>query len=393
MNGVWFLGLLNPIIAFVFASVLFALWLNLRSRRYILNIIAAALFYVAGYLVQVLRYPVNIGYNTAVSAVFYSACVVLLFSGIFRRKNIPLGYVFFPLTIRLIISSLLFFYYVTDSLYVRVYILNFGFGLLFIAAAVRLGRAGIVGAGDRALFWVMLVAGVQFFPRTILALEVFDKGLLLQDFGHSIFWLWLNFALILVVVGVAFAVLTAVAMDVIDDLKKVGSTDTLTGLLNRRGFEARADLVLAEPGPVPTSLVYCDIDHFKAINDAHGHAAGDRVIKGFAELLAAGIRVGDVAGRVGGEEFAILLPGADLAEARLFSERVRENLERHRFDSLPAQSGVTASFGIAEQQATEPLSDLMRRADKMLYVAKRTGRNRVHPDAHPVIDIRPHVRA
>jgi diguanylate cyclase (GGDEF)-like protein len=393
MSGVWFLSLLNPIIASVFASIFLVIWLNQRARRYILYVFGAALLYIAGYIVQVFRLPESIGLNTASPAIFYSLSIILLFLGIFIRRKIRFGYFLLPGIIFTMMVSILYFYHVVNSVYMRVYILNFGFGILFLVAAYRLRRAGNFGAADRILFWVLVASGIQFFPRTILALEVFDRGLLPRDFGRSIFWLWLNFSLVIVIVGIALAVLTAVVLDIIDDLKRDGSTDLMTGLLNRRGFEERADAMLAGKGRSPVSMVYCDIDLFKAINDTHGHAAGDRVIREFADLLATEMRAEDVAGRIGGEEFAILLPDADIEGAGAFAERVRCNLEARRFDTLPGRPRVTASFGIATRQSGEYLHELMRRADKMLYEAKRGGRNRVYPQANNVLDFPSQVKA
>lgn len=393
MSGVWFLSLLNPIIASLFAFIFLALWLQQRSRLYILGIAAAALLYVAGSAVQLFKFPADAGYNAAVSAALYSASIFLLFAGIFKRKKIADGYLLLAVIIFSIIAAIVYFYFIVNNLYMRVYVLNFGFGGLFLVAAYRLWRAGAAGVGDRILFWVILASGIQFFPRTVLALEVFDRGLLPREFGHSIFWLWLNFSLVIVIIGLALAVLTAVVLDIIDDLKKDGSTDLMTGLLNRRGFEERADVMLAGVGTGPISIVYCDIDHFKAINDAYGHEAGDRVIKEFAVLLAAEMRADDIAGRIGGEEFAIVLPDADIDGARAFSERVRRNLERSRFEGLQDHPGVTASFGIATRNGQEHLHDLMRRADKMLYVAKRSGRNCVRPEENTVVDLRSQAKA
>ncbi|MBS7697143.1 MULTISPECIES: GGDEF domain-containing protein [unclassified Chelatococcus] len=393
MSGVWFLSLLNPIIASAFASIFFVIWLHQRGRGYILYIFGAALFYVAGYIAHVFRFGESIGGNPPFPAMFYSASVILLFYGIFSRKKIRFGYFLMPGIIATMIALILYFYFVANSVYMRVYIINFGFGILFLVAAYRLRRAGNFGAADRILFWVLVASGIQFFPRTILALEVFDRGLLPRDFGRSIFWLWLNFSLVIVIVGIALAVLTAVVLDIIDDLKKDSSTDLMTGLLNRRGFEERAGAMLLGEEGSPVSMVYCDIDHFKAINDTHGHAAGDRVIQEFADLLATEMRAEDIAGRIGGEEFAILLPDADIEGARAFAERVRRNLEARRFETLAGRPRVTASFGIATRRAGEYLHELTRRADKMLYEAKGGGRNCVYPPGDNVLDFPSQAKA
>ncbi len=120
-----------------------------------------------------------------------------------------------------------------------------------------------------------------------------------------------------------------------------------------------------------------DLDRFKALNDRHGHAAGDRVIAEFAARLriAAGTR--GVAGRLGGEEFAVLLPLADPAAARLLAEAVRAVFSAEAIDGLPPEVRVTASFGVAARSGDESLADLMRRADEALYHAKKGGRDSV----------------
>ncbi len=94
----------------------------------------------------------------------------------------------------------------------------------------------------------------------------------------------------------------------IDDLRREGEIDGLTGVLNRRGFENRASSLIAEARHTPCSLVACDLDRFKEINDRHGHAAGDQVLRAFGDFLRAAARASDLAGRIGGEEFAIMLP-------------------------------------------------------------------------------------
>jgi diguanylate cyclase (GGDEF)-like protein len=162
-------------------------------------------------------------------------------------------------------------------------------------------------------------------------------------------------------------------------LKAETHTDPLSGILNRRGFEERAIQLLDQCGKAgfPVALVLADLDHFKALNDRHGHEAGDRVIADFAAKLSSATGARGAAGRIGGEEFAVLLPLSDLAAARLFAEAIRTFYSAGAIDGLPPGTRVTASFGVAARSGREGLMPLMRRADEALYKAKRNGRDSV----------------
>jgi diguanylate cyclase (GGDEF)-like protein len=126
---------------------------------------------------------------------------------------------------------------------------------------------------------------------------------------------------------------------------------------------------------VPVSLVICDLDHFKAVNDTWGHAAGDRVIAAFSATLRESAAGHHVVGRIGGEEFAALLPGFNLPAARLFAESVRMAFAGRAIEGFPEGESFTASFGVAEIAPGETAASLLLRADLALYEAKRAGRD------------------
>jgi diguanylate cyclase (GGDEF)-like protein len=158
------------------------------------------------------------------------------------------------------------------------------------------------------------------------------------------------------------------------------STDGLTGLTNRRSLENRARILRGNG--VDFALVMADLDHFKSLNDMHGHECGDRALRVFAETLRDGIRTDDVACRYGGEEFIVLLPGVDVHEAIEVMERVREALARNtRRGDVPA---FTASFGIAHTTESSDFEDLTARADRALFAAKDAGRDCICIDGHRV---------
>ena len=158
-------------------------------------------------------------------------------------------------------------------------------------------------------------------------------------------------------------------------------TDELTGLVNRRRFlEALgSEIVRAGAFGTPLAVVLADLDDFKVINDRFGHHAGDDVLRGFAELVRAHLRDVDVPGRLGGEEFAIIVPETDAAGAEAVAERVRRSLAALRVADAP-EFAVTASFGVAEYTPDEDGDSLLRRADDAMYRAKRLGKNRVAVD-------------
>lgn len=161
--------------------------------------------------------------------------------------------------------------------------------------------------------------------------------------------------------------------------------DTLTGLNNRRFFETNytACVDQAARKGKPLSLLLLDIDFFKKVNDTHGHDAGDQILKLFAARVRRVVRVGDLICRLGGEEFAILMPDTSLDIATKVAERVRGTVENDLFTFAPDKPPIriTASIGLAERGGGDNPETLMRRADSALYQSKDRGRNRVTADA------------
>lgn len=162
--------------------------------------------------------------------------------------------------------------------------------------------------------------------------------------------------------------------------QELGFVDGLTSLKNRRWLDENLNAIAAAAAAnaSPLSFVLADIDHFKRINDCHGHQVGDEVLKKFAELLSTAIRETDVAVRYGGEEFALVLPGKSVGEAWVLGESMRRGLESKQWkqgDAGAPIGKVTASFGISQYREGEDTYELIRRADIQLYAAKSKGRN------------------
>lgn len=162
-------------------------------------------------------------------------------------------------------------------------------------------------------------------------------------------------------------------------LSTLASTDELTGIANRRQFDRilKAEAQRADRYEMSLAVIMLDIDHFKRINDAHGHQAGDEVLIHLARLISGMIRTQDTFARWGGEEFVILSPNHDLRGMQLFAEKLRVAIESYTFPHAPQ---LTCSFGVSEYKTDETIDSLFNRADKALYSAKEKGRNRVETE-------------
>lgn len=201
--------------------------------------------------------------------------------------------------------------------------------------------------------------------------------------------LWLFFVSILgrfVVLGVYAGGLRARLRDsrgrlaaTLDQVQRLVSHDELTRTLNRRSLVERltAEIGRSDRSSVPFSLALMDLDHFKAVNDTHGHAAGDEVLRGFAGAVHDAMRVTDVFGRYGGEEFLLILTGSSLGAAHEAAERIRAAVMTKDWTGIAPGLNVTVSVGIAAHRKGDSVEEILKRADDALYQAKHAGRNRI----------------
>ncbi len=178
-------------------------------------------------------------------------------------------------------------------------------------------------------------------------------------------------------------------MGVVDRLERAQTEplrDPLTGLSNRHGFQRAVDALVATASNLEgVALLAADVDHFKKINDTHGHVIGDKVLLKIAEILRKHIETDDIASRLGGDEFAVLLPGMPLPDAAALAERIRSSVSRtviSRSDGTDYPGQVSLSIGLAMGEPTDTLESLRHRADGALYKAKGAGRNQVSLAPH-----------
>jgi diguanylate cyclase (GGDEF)-like protein/PAS domain S-box-containing protein len=165
------------------------------------------------------------------------------------------------------------------------------------------------------------------------------------------------------------------------ELHEFATTDGLTLLSNRRHFMMRLEAQLSQlrrTGGAPAAVLMCDLDHFKSINDCWGHAVGDQALRHFADILRTYLRAGDVAGRIGGEEFAVLIGAASVEGARAVAHRIQRHIAEQPLASVGGPVKLTVSIGITEMTADDANAEAaLSRSDFALYRAKKNGRNRI----------------
>ncbi|APL93545.1 diguanylate cyclase [Sphingomonas sp. BHC-A] len=244
---------------------------------------------------------------------------------------------------------------------------------LLIGLPLIAGRDRLDNWSDGALFGAAALVALDNLMRgSTVPLTLSSDSFLNSDYAFLMQALACVLGLFL-----ALAALAANMLDLLACYRRDALHDPLSGLLNRRGFD---DAIGQRTRKLPTqgSLIVCDIDHFKTINDAHGHALGDRVIVALARILMEFAPADAITARFGGEEFIMFLPDADAARAATTANDIRESVAREVASQLGLSRPLTASFGLsAVQPGDAAIHDAIARADAALYEAKTHGRNRV----------------
>ena len=248
---------------------------------------------------------------------------------------------------------------------------------LFLSAFVIITYRARVRPSERAAaIFITLFATSQAVAAWLAA----SQGRFPDD---ELFALYTHFTYLTLPAGymaMSMFVILMLASDMSATLKQLAISDQLTGVLNRRGFVeyGKKAFAAARRNGTPLSLIMTDIDRFKRINDRYGHAAGDTALVHFARLMSESRRSEDVVARMGGEEFAILLPGTHLREAMTMADQLRRKIGNSPMDTTTVGLPMTSSFGVAAiSDSDSDLDDIVRRADNALYQSKRAGRNQV----------------
>ena len=240
--------------------------------------------------------------------------------------------------------------------------------LLYLA---NIRRQQIQNVGFNILFFAILIPLLLGMTQFFMLLNHFDLKIII---ALGILGAALSYSLM----GLGFIIMLLVIERNL--FLSQAQEDTLTKLYNRRGLEnsLQHSLAYIDQGSSQNSLVLCDIDNFKKVNDVYGHDAGDSVLISFANTLKSFARQSDILARYGGEEFIFILPHTTSGQAEVFAERVRKQIEKTEIIANNQHLKVTASFGIANQIDGIDLEQLIQSADKALYYAKEHGKNLVY---------------
>jgi len=257
--------------------------------------------------------------------------------------------------------------------------LTIGAAIVAIYAALTAGELWTERRRSMQRRWPAIV--VPVLHGCVLMLPILLGDLLRphdETFAQSMWVTVFSVELVLYAIGTVFVIFMLVSDRAVAAHKTAASMDPLTGMLNRRGFAEACSRVIEREANAgrPVTVMIFDIDHFKGINDRFGHPAGDEILKLFSAVVVNNLRLSDLSGRIGGEEFAALLP-CPLDEGVLVAERVREAFEGSGIVCEEGAVDTTVSIGVAGGPAGTQLEVLLAAADTALYQAKRGGRNRV----------------
>ncbi len=347
--GWWAAGFLSAAVAF--SVPMFFSWLPIPVQALSADaLFLSAFYFYSGALLKRFRRPLRMVFRLGVCVVAYAA----LAYAVLVLESLPAELLISDIAC----SALLIF---------------------AIGSSVRSTRRAI----DRILLGVASLIVLEAIVRNVILLVIFSPEGGLESFGASTYAFVMQAGASVIALLFALSALAATTLDTIERYRDAAESDSLTGLLNRRGFEEMTRRLKAR-GALKGAILLCDIDHFKRINDTFGHAAGDSVIAGLAALLKARLPEGAFAARFGGEEFVAFVPGAALADGGKVANAIRLAFSAAEQPDIAGVGKITASFGVAcVASGDASLTETIGRADAALYAAKDAGRNRVMLEGTP----------
>lgn len=371
------LGVINPVIGLIFMIGSFLIWRCDTSQHYLFGLMLAPLAYSGSFALNhygifenamVLRMTSSALAFIAVIAVVSSTCIRL-------RKKPPIlvwgaGGI---LTLVLMAQA-------DPAIDITpwLFLVNGFSALVFATGAQLLNEAKSSDVIDRATVWVFVLIAAHLFVRPAVV-QLVEGPMSSEAYrasnGHAVYIVVGAISMILL----AGVLIGSAVVDWIKALKDDAQTDSLSGLIARDAFIEQAEdfFANAQEEEASASLIVADIDNFKKINDLWGHAAGDQAIASFGDVFLRTVRSTDLVGRIGGEEFCVLVWNCSEQSAVQLAERLRVRFACEEHEALGPDIRVTASFGVTAWRPGESYHEAFERADAALYEAKNGGRNRV----------------
>ena len=369
-------GILTPAVSLLFAMVFYVFWRNRPDLHYVKQFSVSYIVFGLGF-VQTSIIPSSL----ASLSIWLSSCLALL-SLLFGCKaflsrhdlqtpNRLLNLYWMLATAGAFVASVIY----ENAMLLALISCTVGSAMLF-TISFKLRTIENKSVVDWYVPRVLFVTGAAMLSHSvyiILQKPYIDIAL----FTLSQTWIVVNMVVIMQCCAVAVAITMFFVSDSLTMASDRAMKDELSGLQRRERFEELAFETLdkAKRSGVPVSLVVCDLDHFKIINDTYGHLAGDEVIKAFGAIMRQTARSTDVLGRIGGEEFALFLWNTDQTGAKLFSQQLRSALSNLDLSEVIGDRNCTASFGISQWNGTDDYRELFALSDKALYHAKHSGRD------------------
>ncbi|HEV2518754.1 MAG TPA: GGDEF domain-containing protein [Devosia sp.] len=389
MAGASFILAINLFIAALFALAFFLVGVSNRADK-VAPFFALAyvfgIFYIASEFILPLQDYPQLAYTAGFA--FFHGAVTAVTLGVARRYRPKLPWAGVAAIAAISIVANWFGYTLPHDTVERNLIYQAPYALLQAAAAWIIFASRRRQPIDIGLIALFALSALQFLSKPFAALTLGGSGDSTATYLATTYALYSQSLGAILQVATGLLMLMLLVRDMLVEITARSETDPLSAVYNRRGFEEHAATGLLQPA-VPAAMVLADLDAFKSINDNYGHDIGDQVIVAFAALLRDTAPPKAVVGRMGGEEFAVFVPGANLAIARLLAETLRTGFATLSVPGLPPFVHCTASFGVAERLTGESLSGLRRRADAALYTAKRDGRDRVGVATDPDADAMP----
>lgn len=366
------IGLLNSNMSAIFCVALFVIWYYHRRLTYIrifaVSYATRAICFVVFYFAFSLQDPLL----RFLANVLLMLAMTLLSVALSSRRGRRPRYGALLSIAALVLGALYYYQFVEQSLFARVVWFNAGLAAVGLLMLPDVGKLSNRTPVEFVLFGLTIVSCVGFLLRPLFLLA---SGIGDERFEGA-YWLIVSISDALICAMTAVGIFAVIASDVMDSIKTDAQVDALSGLFNRRGFEPRAlEALLRQTASTPVAMILSDLDHFKSINDRFGHMSGDKIIQSFSEVLKRKAPRDAIMARLGGEEFAILLPTGKAADARLLAEEARSAFKEIALTTVSGEARPTASFGIAIARQNEVLHALMDRADRALYQAKSDGRD------------------
>ena len=300
---------------------------------------------------------------------FYSEAFLVHFGmPLHRRERLAFAAIYLVMNVYVVVRL--------DSLHLELLLNDVATSCLLGFALVSVMNRAVTLA-DRAVVLTGSVVVVDSLIRVLVFVSFAHSSYRVEDFTESSYAQAMHVTTTLIGALYVLSIVAALAHRAIGTLKDAAERDPLTGLLNRRGFDARLEQI-EKDGALRGSVIIGDIDHFKQVNDRFGHDAGDRVIQVFGDTLRQSLPANAIFSRFGGEEFVIFLPGKGLAEAGVLAQALRARFSGYDWRRVDVEQQITASFGVASISDGEYSAKAATgRADRALYEAKAAGRNKV----------------